>query len=201
MCFSAQASFVAAITLTAIGIASIRQANDKTRLLACMPLVFAIQQLAEGVIWLGPNSHSSIPYAKNIFLIIAFFVWPLYIPIALFWIEKESRSKVLIGLCWPIGLFSVLGSAITLSKGSSVSIQDSHIYYNLTALMGSSSYLIATIAPFLLSTERPLNLLGLAAVLSCIATYFIWYHYFVSVWCFFAALLSLSLYAAIKRIE
>lgn len=51
MCFSASASFIAGTSLSAIGVAALRNTEARTeRPLAMMPLLFGVQQLTEGVI-------------------------------------------------------------------------------------------------------------------------------------------------------
>jgi hypothetical protein len=53
MCFSASASFIAGTSLSVIGVAAIRRTRARTELpFAMIPLLFGIQQLIEGVIWL-----------------------------------------------------------------------------------------------------------------------------------------------------
>lgn len=53
MCFSATASFTASAVLGITGIATLRQVKFKSLIfLACLPLLFAIQQFNEGLIWL-----------------------------------------------------------------------------------------------------------------------------------------------------
>ena len=130
MCFSAQASFVAGVTLTAIGLAAIRKADRSTIMLACIPLIFAVQQFAEWVIWLGPDVTSFVPWAKDIFLLIAFVLWPLYMPATFFRMEKHASSKVLIGWCGVAGLL-FLGYAVgpLLSEGTTASVKNCHIFY------------------------------------------------------------------------
>ncbi len=205
MCFSAQASFVATITLTAIGIASVRQANRHTVLLACIPLIFALQQFAEGIIWLGPAATPLVPLAKDTFLALAFLVWPLYIPVSLSMIEKETTRKYLILLCALPGAIWALFALYQLLQGSQVSLSDCHIFYHITSYSKptaiASLYFIATILPFFIAYDLTLKLLGGALALSCAATYFVRYSYFVSIWCFFAALLSLGVYAIVKNIN
>jgi hypothetical protein len=214
MCFSAQASFVAGVTLTAIGLAAVRKADRSTIMLACIPLIFAVQQFAEWVIWLGPDMTSFVSVAKNIFLFIALVVWPLYIPATFFPLEKHTSSKVLIGLCGVAGIL-FLGYAVgaLLAEGTTASVKNCHIFYEFLSLkdrpftsftdnflwgLQISLYMIATICPFLLSTTGWLNILGIALGVSCLITYLVWYSYFISIWCFFAALLSLGLYTVIK---
>ena len=53
MCFSATASFVAGTSLSVIGVATLKHVKRKTEIpFAMIPLLFGIQQLTEGVIWL-----------------------------------------------------------------------------------------------------------------------------------------------------
>ena len=53
MCFSASASFIAGTSLSAVGVAALRNTKARSEQpLAAIPLLFGIQQLAEGVIWL-----------------------------------------------------------------------------------------------------------------------------------------------------
>ena len=54
MCFSATASFGASAVLGAIGIIAVAKAKTKPqRLFATIPLIFAVQQLTEGLLWLS----------------------------------------------------------------------------------------------------------------------------------------------------
>ena len=53
MCFSATASFSAGAVLLGIGKLTVQSAHRRREMpLAAIPLLFAIQQLSEGVIWL-----------------------------------------------------------------------------------------------------------------------------------------------------
>lgn len=84
MCFSAEASFTTAAVLTTIGFAGLKINFSRSQLfLAMIPLLFAIQQFFEGVLWLGLESTTFpitiLMLAKKIFLIFAFLVWPISI--------------------------------------------------------------------------------------------------------------------------
>ena len=53
MCFSATASFSAGAVLLGIGALTVKSSHRRREMpLAAIPLLFAIQQLTEGVIWL-----------------------------------------------------------------------------------------------------------------------------------------------------
>ena len=81
MCFSAGASFAAGAVLSIIGVGSIRKAQSPSQVLfASIPLVFSVQQVSEGVLWLAlQNSkfESLAPLATYLFLFFAQVLWPL----------------------------------------------------------------------------------------------------------------------------
>ncbi len=53
MCFSAPASFISGTALSVIGVAALKRTESKSEIpFALIPLLFGIQQLTEGVIWL-----------------------------------------------------------------------------------------------------------------------------------------------------
>ena len=54
MCFSAEADFAVAAVVAPVGVASLRAAARPQELLfAALPLLLALHQLTEGVVWLG----------------------------------------------------------------------------------------------------------------------------------------------------
>jgi hypothetical protein len=54
MCFSATASFIAGVSLTGMGIATVKMTQGKAEMpFAMIPLLFGVQQLIEGMLWLS----------------------------------------------------------------------------------------------------------------------------------------------------
>ena len=54
MCFSAEADFAVAAVVAPVGVASLRAgARPQELLLAALPLLLALHQLTEGVVWPG----------------------------------------------------------------------------------------------------------------------------------------------------
>ncbi len=102
MCFSATASFVASAGLAAIGVASIRKVKDKQQMpLASIPIIFAVQQFAEGLVWLSVtrDGWESIQYpASYAFLIVAQVIWPILFPTAFMFFEEDKVRKKLLKL-------------------------------------------------------------------------------------------------------
>ena len=97
MCFSATASFSAGVVLTVIGVATIKKVQHPSQILfASIPLLFAIQQIAEGILWLTLPNPAYLPTQVSftyIFLFFAQVVWPLWVPMAILLLEKEDLRK------------------------------------------------------------------------------------------------------------
>ena len=54
MCYSAGASFVGGAVISAVGVATVKEAGHPSRLaFAGIPLLFGLQQITEGFLWLA----------------------------------------------------------------------------------------------------------------------------------------------------
>ncbi len=97
MCFSATASFLASGLLTMAGVATYWQVIDRRQmLLASIPLLFAIQQAAEGVVWLSFGYDAFAPWriiAAYFFLFFAFIIWPIWAPLSVYYLESMTQFK------------------------------------------------------------------------------------------------------------
>ena len=108
MCYSAEASFIASGVLAGTSIAISRLPKEKnSHLLAAVPAIFAVHQFIEGSIWL--NQGKSVPAAfmeGSVFAyaLIAYVLWPLFIPLAAYFMEVNQRRRILILLCQAVGL-------------------------------------------------------------------------------------------------
>lgn len=85
VCFSATVSFSVAAALHPAGISCARTANEidpKWVPLAIYPLAFSIQQMIEGVLWLGiyTDYQIIIAGAARGFLFISHFFWLAWVP-------------------------------------------------------------------------------------------------------------------------
>ena len=199
MCFSAQASFGASAVLGIMGIYALRKAKQKELFLALIPVLFAIQQAFEGIIWItyaNPAYHLITTIATYCFCFFAFFFWPVWIPVTVLKMEtnpaKKPFLKVLLALGATVSSILVVTS---LANGIQPSVSCSHIKYDIflpgiLETIGAVFYCIATILPLFLSSKKWLPFFGLLTLGSVGITYFFYAIYFTSVWCFFAALLS-----------
>ena len=216
MCFSATASFTASIALTIISILACKKATQcATFVLACSPLIFAIQQASEGFLWLSlsyPSWNVLQTPATYFFLFCALAWWPVWIPLTLTFLEPHlMKKKILINLL-TFGIFFSLYMLFCIGTyGATASITNCfsdvcHMHYaleipgNTYSLLGAL-YLIPAVLPFFVSSIWGMNVLGATISVAYALSYIFYSMHFLSIWCFFAALLSLMIFAIVNRIE
>lgn len=213
MCFSASVSFGASLALGTLGLASFRRTNSKSlRFFALTPIFFGVQQFIEGCLWLSLQypTHSIsqywTPFLSKGFLFFAWVIWPAFIPFFTYNLEtNEKRKSYLKYLIW-IGTFvSISLFSILLVIDIEATIKGRHILYErFTPLPGiffiSIFYVIALLAPLYISTTRNFLVLGLINLVSFVIAKWIFAAYFISVWCFFAAISSTYVYYLINQL-
>ena len=210
MCFSATASFSTGIFLLGVGALTLKSARrPRERPFAAIPLLFAIQQLSEGVIWMtfrydAPVLNVAMTHVYSFF---SHVLWPIYVPVAVLLIEPPGRRRQILagfvagGLAVGLYLlyFLVAFPIISRPTGQHIEYVSPHFFAALTM----SLYLLSTTVSPIFSTHRIVKIFGVLALLSFAAAYFFYAAWFISVWCFFAAILSVSvlLHLALRRIQ
>ena len=199
MCFSATVSFIAGASLSLVGLLSISYAQSlKQRMIAAIPLSFGIQQIAEGIVWKGIEARSDmfVSYGAYTYLFFAFFFWPVWIPLTMRTIESHAarRSVLTLFLLMGAGLGTYLMYQVS-TYGIIVRMTDCHIMYAIalatqTYFVQMIIYLLATVVPFFIVLNSRINIMGIAMTFSYLLTYLFYITTFVSVWCFFAAIIS-----------
>lgn len=201
MCFSAEASFAASGVLAASSVAISRVPKEKSSVpLSLIPTIFAAHQFIEGVLWLHhdgvlPDGYKQVAVYAYVF--IAYVLWPIFIPFAVYLIEPGRRRRAVILLCQAVGLGVGLALVLgNLRASPDVFVNCCSLSYQVNApemLMGP--YLFAVAVPFLVSSRKGMVLFGVAVAISCAAAAILTSAAtFPSVWCFFAAVLSGGLY-------
>lgn len=206
MCFSVQASFAVALLLSVLAVIALRRVRaHRYYPFASIPGLFALQQYAEGVIWLNHDYGSAYELVKPAaytFLGIAFGVWPVLMPFALYLIEKDVRRRVVLSvlLLWGIACAAYSLWALT-TYGAQAVVKEHHIYYDFVAPQASNFnmflYWMPVVGSFFVSSRKFMPLFGALVSLALAASYYIWYTYLTSVWCFFAAIISACIIALI----
>ncbi|EKD69905.1 MAG: hypothetical protein ACD_46C00705G0001 [uncultured bacterium] len=204
MCFSLTASLAASAVLIPAGVYSVIRAsryNHRYLLFSFIPLFFGIQQFSEGMVWYGLDvgDFYIIHHASLAFLFFAFFWWPWYMPLSLFFLEEKHSQRRLILLLAIMGFLlgadlyaSIVFNVIPLTAVvANKSIK--YITYQATPMVISHvfSYIAIMVFSLWVSSIRAVNYFGLLILLSVIISLLFYLVVFISVWCFFAALLSL----------
>jgi hypothetical protein len=223
MCFSPEASFTVGGALLPAGIyctqAAVRK-DPRFVLLALVPITFGLQQISEGFVWLGLRQENAalVEHASVIFLFFAIAFWPCWIPLSLAVAEPRPRQQTVltlltvVGLAW-LWLFYPL--AIDPPKWLTTDVVGHSIRYNVGELPGFAlaprlvwrlGYLLMIVVPLAVGRIDPggnrwASLTGglIVAVLFAIA-YGVYWQAFLSVWCFFAAVVSLLLCGVFRRL-
>ena len=175
-----------------------------------MPLLFAAQQAAEGVVWLTIGDPASVGLHQlgvSAFLGFAFVVWPAYAPAALYAAERDPDRRRILRMIALWGALVAAATALLLTRWHPVasvvghSIRYSNIGGENSLLNGILLlvYVVPTVTPFLVSSTTMARALGGAFVVSLIVTLMVERHALTSVWCFFAALLSSLILVAVVR--
>lgn len=200
MCFSPTASFSTSFLLLVLSkLAHKKMPNQSYRFCARMPAFFAAQQALEGIVWLSflyPALAVLRLPASYGFIFFAFAFWPVYIPFSLHAIEIDPvRKKILFGLQRLGTGLSFFLYSYTLLLGVSMSAVQNHISYSvpLSLFVQNSAvvlYVCVVVLPFFITSARRFWIFGLGLAISYALSYYLYLTAFISVWCFFAALLS-----------
>ncbi len=215
MCFSATASFTASALLVPTGIYALKIAwqQDRTYLpLAAMPLMFGVQQALEGGLWLGLAAND--PGLKTVgslgFLLFSHGVWLGWVPLVAWSQEPQGPRRRIMGAVALLGAIYglLLYVPLLLDSGRwAVETVDGSIYYRLHLIFGpwlpgvpaSLIYGAIVLLPLLIASSRPIQGFGVLLALSMVSAQWLFSHAFISVWCFFAALLSLDIRAVLRQ--
>ena len=210
MCFSASASFIAGASLSAVGGLTLVKTERPAEIpFATIPLLFGIQQITEGIIWLtfgldAPLLKSTMTLVYSLF---SHVLWPIFMPFSIALLETGPWRKKAISVLQLAGiavglylLYFILKFPVTAEVVGKHIVYDSPHFYILEVM---AFYLAATCASCLVSSHKMINLFGALLLLSFLAAYEIHAASLVSVWCFFAALLSLivNLYFKAQQIK
>jgi hypothetical protein len=210
MCFSATASFGASAIILGIGIVALTKSTTiPQKIFSSIPLIFAVQQFAEGILWLS-LAHSSAAYwaktATYTFLVLAEVVWPIMVPLSIMLLENRSFNRKILRVLTGLGvLVSAYLLYSLLSYKVQASISCSHILYDVSyppsAMRADAFYFaVAVVAPIISSVKR-VRLLGLVICLSYIVTKIFYEDYLISIWCYFATAISIIVLSIVIQLN
>ncbi|MBY4570120.1 hypothetical protein ACN95_08830 [Gordonia sihwensis] len=204
MCFSATASFVGAGVITAVGATTLCLVRDVRQLpFAALPLLFGVHQALEGWTWLalGDRSEALLSGAGvHMWVMFAWAVLPAYIPWAVWLMESEPHRRRLQTV--PLGVGAVLAVYmlyLAIQPGISVAVVDGNLDYRLgvpfSAAWLAVPYVFATCVAPMSSSHRYVVAMGAGNLVAMSVAAVMNAAGYASIWCTFAAFLSLIVFA------
>lgn len=219
MCFSASVSYSAAVLLAGAGGYALQQAGRLNspywRLWALVPVFFGIQQAFEGRVWQLLNAGeptAALPFAFG-FHFFSHFLWLWWLPLASYLVEPGRIRKRVFAGCTLVGaVLGILVFTVMLlhPEWMTVSIKEQAIKYRFSVPFRSSIHLpikpaalyaLVILVPLLFSSFKGLRVFGWLAALFSVLTSQFYGHAYISVWCFFAAVLSLYLVHMLRQLR
>ena len=200
MCFSATASFVAGSALSVLGVATLRATRRRPEIaFAAVPLLFGIQQIVEGALWSSfrfdaPQLRLASTYLFSFF---SHVLWPIYIPFAIGLLETVPWRRKVIWSFQAIGLavgsyllYNLVALPVTAVAAANIVYVSPHFFQVPVMLL----YLAATCVSCFFSSWAIVRLFGALALVLFLLAYAFFTVALISVWCFFAAVLSVMIY-------
>ncbi len=216
MCFSASVSYSASAVLVGTGAYAVQQAGRLPRpylMWALVPVLFGLQQALEGRVWQeldAGDAGAAVPFALG-FHFFSHFLWLWWLPLVSYLVETGKIRKRVFGGCAIFGAFAgtLVYTVMLLHPGSmSVTVREYSIAYDFSPpwrspihlpITPAALYALTILVPLLFSSHRLIRIFGVLAVLSSVLASQIYGYAYVSVWCFFAAVLSLYLVYMIRH--
>lgn len=214
MCYSATVSFAAGAVLIPTGVYCVRQAQRHTpRSLpfAVFPLAFGFQQLFEGLLWLSLGKQVDLLYPSAFgFLFFSHFFWLWWVPLSVWRLEPAGIKKsIALGFTTAGGIYGgFMYFPIVINEGwlqvelirHSI-VYDARLVYDgyITREWVRIIYALIVLIPLLIQTDRHARHFGILIMLSVLLAKLFFDYAFISVWCYFAAVLSLYVVYMLRR--
>ena len=207
MCFSATASFAGSAVLAAVGLATLGRVREpRTLLFAAVPTLFALHQFTEGFVWLGLEGRigpAAGRAAVYLFTGYAQGILPFLLPLAVLLMEPPGRRRS------AILVLTVLGAVIAATMMGGLFVFETRCFIERSSiayrnpvtgdLALSLLYILATCGSLLLSSHRVVRWYGVLNVIALTITQLVREYAFASVWCFYAAIMSVVIFGQFAR--
>lgn len=174
---------------------------------AMVPCLFAMQQAAEGVVWLGllqPN-EMLVTVGSGVFLFFAIAFWPTWFSLAATLVESNPRKRTVLTI-WTIvstvWFFAIYLPLLGVYGPPAAQIVERSVRYeyadtgglwpsSLALWIQRGAYALSSALPILIcSANRLLRVPLVLSLVSFIVSAVLYDHAFTSVWCFWSALVS-----------
>lgn len=200
MCFCAAASFTAGGVLCLLGVATLKLTRCREEIFfAMIPLLFGLQQFIEGLLWLSFQFEGTLlnVVLTYVFVLFSHVLWPVFVPFSIGhmetvpWRKKVIRGFQLTGIAVAVFLlYFIVRYPITSEIRGHMVYVFPHFHIPPVLVL----YIAATCLSALFSSQRIVILFGVLAFVLFVVAFWFYYVAFFSVWCFFAAILSVVIY-------
>ncbi|MFI5045716.1 MAG: DUF6629 family protein [Acidimicrobiia bacterium] len=201
VCFSAEADFASGAVIGVIGVATLTKvARPREIPLAVLPLAFALHQVVEGFVWrdLDGGNPRATGAAVTLYVVFAWVLFPVLVPMSIMLLEPPGRVRRRIEALVVAGAVAAAVLAAYVVNGSvSARAVEHTIQYGGAgrwAWAATVLYVIATCGAPLLSGFRAIVWFGVANVVAVAAIVFVQAEGLTSVWCLWAAVVSVLIY-------
>ena len=208
MCFSAQADLVGGAVLSVIGVDAVRHVRQRNGqlALAALPVLLAAHQLVEAFVWWGLQGEVNADVGRAatwIYLLFAFVVLPIYVPLAVLALEPVGRRRLVIAGFLGLGVVvSVVLLAALLSGPPTAELGHHHISYGIGLPAGflvTSAYVAATCGPMVFSGYHRLFVFGIVNLVAVAILARLAISGFTSLWCGWAAVTAAVIALHLRR--
>lgn len=165
---------------------------------ALIPVWFGVQQLLEGALWMAfqnpaPACNVALTQLYSGFSQV---IWPIYIPVAVLLLETVPwRRKAM----WVVTLAGATVSLVLLYFLSHLQVESrvvgghiSYVFPHFHTTIATGLYLLGACISPMLSSHRTVRVFGMAVTVALLVTYGFYSYWFISVWCFLAAVTSIT---------
>ena len=201
MCFSAGTSFGVSALLIGLGVVAISKTERRADLaFAGIPFFFSIQQLAEGFLWLALINPAYADWQATMSHVYLFFAqpfWPFWVPLSLYFLEKQKPIEKTLRPILVIGLLLAIFLTICLIHyGGIVKLEGKQIHYVIDWPFEAPRlglFFLTTVIPLFISSVKRMPVLGVMVFLFLMASYAFFPDSIFSGWCIFPVTASVMI--------
>lgn len=196
MCFSPQADLIGGAVVAGLGVDAlvhVHRRHDHVAL-ALLPLLLGLHQIDEAIVWWWLHGHISSALGNAalwIFLLIAFVVLPIFVPVAVLLLEPTRARRLRIAPFAILGAFVAAVLLAAMVRGPiGVRLAPYHLAYSANlrhGLVVTVLYVVAVTGSLLLSGYRHVFVFGLANLIAVSLLAWLLTDGVASLWCAWAA--------------
>lgn len=206
MCLSLETDVAVGVALLPVAVASLREVRRAREVpFAALPLLFALHQLTEALVWSGAAEHVPLAVreaAAVAYVLVALPLLPLLVPSAVLLLEPQGARRRVVPF---VALGAVVAAYLLLEvlDGPVLVEERPHaLVYDVGLSHGTFwavLYVVAVIGAPALSGYPSVVAFGVANLVGLVVVALVYREAFVSLWCVYAAVTSLLVLTHLVR--